>query len=78
MDVIAFAAKLSHLCVPAAGSETLTIVGVGASGEFVVLGTVATVPDAHCVTADDAGNAYICDPGKGRLLVFRDPYPASR
>jgi len=37
-----------------------------------------TAPDAHCVATDDSGSAYVCDPGKGRLLVFRDPYPATR
>ena len=77
-DVIAFSGALSHLYVPAGDSATLTVLGVGARGDLVVLGTFPTAPEAHCVTADDAGNAYVCDPGKGRLLVFRDPYPASR
>lgn len=78
VDLIAFAGKLSHLYVPAAEAANLTVVGVGARGELSVLGTVAAVPEAHCVAADDLGNAYVCDPGKGRLLVFRDPYPATR
>ena len=78
VDVIAFSGKLSHLYVPGAEAATLTVVGVGARGELSVLGNVATAPDAHCVAADDQGNAYICDPAKGRLLVFRDPYPGSR
>ena len=78
VDVIAFSGALSHLYVPAGDSATLTVLGVGARGDMVVLGTFPTAPEAHCVTADDAGNAYVCDPGKGSLLVFRDPYPASR
>jgi len=78
VDVIAFSRKLSHLYVPGAQAATLTVVGVGARGELSVLGTAATAPQAHCVAADDQGNAWLCDPGKGRLLVFRDPYPASR
>ena len=78
VDVIAFGARLSHLYVPAADSANLTVVGVRARGDLEVLGTVSTAPDAHCVTADDAGNAYVCDPRKGRLLVFRDSYPPSR
>jgi hypothetical protein len=76
--VIAFSGRLSHLYVPAADAATLTVLGVGARGALAVLGSLPTAPKAHCVTADDAGNAYVCDPGKGRLLVFRDPYPASR
>jgi hypothetical protein len=78
VDVIAFSRKLSHLYVPGAQAATLTVVGVGARGELSVLGTAATAPEAHCVAADDQGNAWLCDPGKGRLLLFRDPYPASR
>jgi len=78
VDVIAFAAKLSHLYVPGAESANLTVVGVGARGKLDLLGTVPTAPDAHCVAADDDGAAYVCDPGKGRLLFFRDPHPASR
>ena len=78
VDVIAFGDKLSHLYVPGAEAATLTVVGVGARGELTVLGTVATAPDGHCVAADDAGNAYVCDPGKGRLLLFHDAYPASQ
>ena len=27
---------------------------------------------AHCVAADGKGNVFVCDPKKGRLLVFRD------
>jgi len=78
VDVIAFSAKLSHLYVPGAEAANLTVVGVGARGDLSVLGAVPTAPEAHCVAADDQGNAYLCDPAKGRLLVFRDPYPASR
>jgi hypothetical protein len=78
VDVIAFSGKLSHLYVPAAEAANLTVMGVGARGELTVLGTVPAAPEAHCVAADDQGNAYVCDPGKGRLLVFRDRYPASR
>ena len=78
VDVIAFSGKLSHLYVPGAEAADLTVVGVSAHGELSVLGAVPTAPDGHCVTADDQGNAYVCDPGKGRLLVFRDPYPASQ
>jgi hypothetical protein len=78
VDVIAFAAKLSHLYVPGAGSATLTVMGIDGRGRPQVLGSAETAPDAHCVATDDSGSAYVCDPGKGRLLVFRDPYPATR
>ena len=78
VDVIAFAARLSHLYVPGAGAATLTVIGIDGRGRPAVLGSAETAPDAHCVATDDSGTAYVCDPGKGRLLVFRDPYPATR
>ena len=74
VDVIAFSARLSHLYVPAAGAGNLTVLGVRDGGALQVLGTFPTAPDAHCVTSDDAGNVYVCDPGRGRLLVFRDSF----
>ena len=56
----------------------MAIIGVSPRGALTVLGTVATVKDAHCVTTDDAGHAYVCDPRGGRLLVVPDPYPATK
>ncbi len=75
VDVIAYGSGLSHLYVPGAASANLTIVGVGVDGTLDALGTVATVPDAHCVTADDSGHVYVCDPRAGALLVLHDPFP---
>lgn len=78
VDIIAFSSGLSHLYVPGAEAANLTVIAVGPNGSLSVLGTVATAHDGHCVAADDRGTAYVCDPDKGRLLVYRDPYPASR
>lgn len=78
VDVIAYGAALAHLYVPGADAADLTVVGIGEAGAPAVLGKVATARGAHCVTADDRGNVYVCDPAGGRLLTFRDPYPASR
>src|SRR5581483_6865433 len=47
------------------------------AGALTILGTSPTVKDAHCVTTDERGHAYVCDPRGGRLLVVDDPYPAS-
>ncbi|HET7754521.1 MAG TPA: hypothetical protein VFK85_11485 [Anaeromyxobacteraceae bacterium] len=58
-------------------STNLAVVGVGARGQLELLGAIATAPGAHCVATDDAAGVYVCDPTEGRLLVFRDPYPAS-
>jgi DNA-binding beta-propeller fold protein YncE len=78
VDVIAFAPTLSHLYVPGAAAATLTVMGIDGRGRPDVLGSAEIAPDAHCVATDDSGSAYVCDPGNGRLLVFRDPYPATR
>jgi hypothetical protein len=78
VDSIAYSPTLRHLYAPADESANVTIVGVGARGELQALGAVAAAPEAHCAAADDRGNVYVCDPRNGRLLVFHDPYPASR
>jgi hypothetical protein len=50
---------------------------VSAAGQLSLLGTAATAADAHCVVADDLGNAWVCDPDRGQILLFKDPFPAS-
>jgi hypothetical protein len=74
VDIIAYDATRAHLYVPGDESATMAIIGVSARGMLSLLGTVPTVKDAHCVTSDDRGNAYVCDPKNGQLLVIHDPY----
>ncbi len=77
VDIIAYSAALAHLYVPGSDSATLTIIGVSATGKLAVLGTPPAASGSHCVTADDTGHAYVCDPKHGALLVVPDPYPAT-
>lgn len=72
VDIIAYSPPLRHLYVPGAESATMTVLAVGTTGALSVLQTVPTAEDSHCVAADALGHAYVCDPGKGRLLVFSD------
>lgn len=74
VDIIAYAPKLRHLYLPGGDSKTMAVIAVGEKGELSVLGTVPTAGDAHCVAADDAGNAWVCDPKRGRLLVLHDEF----
>lgn len=77
VDIIAYDPKRAHLYVPGDESATMAIIGVSAKGALAILGVVATAKDAHCVTTDERGNAYVCDPRQGQLLLVHDGYPAS-
>lgn len=77
VDVISYNPRLAHLYLPGAASRTMAILGVSAAGDLSLLGTVATAADAHCVVADELGNAWVCDPDRGQILLFQDPFPAS-
>lgn len=78
VDIIAYSSSLAHLYVPAGESATMAILGVGADGGLKVLGKVMTAPGAHCVAADDVGNAYVCAPKTGQILVLADSFPSAK
>ncbi|HEX8954606.1 MAG TPA: hypothetical protein VF945_22280 [Polyangia bacterium] len=78
VDLIAYDAARAHLYLPGDESATVAIIGVAATGALSLLGTAPTAKDAHCVTTDERGNAYVCDPQNGRLLVVHDPYPPQK
>ena len=77
VDIIAYNPKLAHAYLPGEESDTMTIIGISAKGAASVLGTVITAKGAHCVAADDRGNAYVCDPKRGRVLIVSDSLPPS-
>ncbi len=74
VDVIAYSPSLMHLYVPGAASATLAVIGVAQTGELTALASVPTAEGAHCVTADDRGGAWVCDPQEGRLLFLKDDF----
>jgi hypothetical protein len=78
VDVIAYDQKLAHVYLPGGDSGTIAIVGISSSGAARVLKTADTVTGAHCVTADDRDQVYVCDPAHGRVLVFKDSLPAGQ
>jgi hypothetical protein len=55
----------------------MAMLGVSPEGKLSMLGTVPTAAGAHCVASAN-GTVFVCDPKKGRLIVFRDRYPPSR
>jgi DNA-binding beta-propeller fold protein YncE len=77
VDIIAFNPALRHVYVP--GAKSMAIVSLSKAGAFAPLGLVATADDeAHCVVADNHAQAWVCDPKKGRVLVVKDTYPATK
>jgi hypothetical protein len=77
VDIVAYAPNLHHAYLPGAKSATMAVIGISSSGDATVLGTVTTAKGSHCVVTDERGNAYVCDPKNGQLLIFRDTLPNS-
>jgi hypothetical protein len=77
VDIIDYDAALSHLYLPGGKSATMAVLGVSREGKLSILGTVPTAAGAHCVASAN-GSVFVCDPMKGRLMVFRDKYAGSR
>lgn len=78
VDIIAYNQRLAHLYLPGAKSATMAIVGISQTGAATVLKTVETTQGAHCATADNRDQVYVCDPAGGRILVFNDLLPPNR
>jgi len=78
VDIIDYDPKLAHLYLPGGKSATMAVLAVSAKGKLSLLGTFQTAQGSHCVATDFAGNVLVCDPQKGRLLLFQDGYPSSR
>src|SRR5882724_6750221 len=76
VDIIDYNPRLGHLYLPGGKSETMAILGVSKAGKLTLLSTVKTAHAAHCVVADDHHQAWVCDPGHGRLLLVHDTLPA--
>ncbi|HET9957713.1 MAG TPA: hypothetical protein VFQ61_24615 [Polyangiaceae bacterium] len=75
VDLVSVNLRLGHLYAPAASDGTLCIFEVSPHGQLTKLGTLSAVRGAHCVANDERGGVWVCDPARGSLLHFRDPYP---
>jgi DNA-binding beta-propeller fold protein YncE len=74
VDVIDFSPSRRHLYASGQISANLGIFGVSTTGELGVLGLEDGTLYGHCVTTDDDGHAYVCDPRSGALLVDDDKF----
>lgn len=72
IDIISYSPRLHHLYVPGARSATLTIFDVSDAGVLKPLAVYKTAKHAHCVTDDNAGHVFVCDPGAGDILKIND------
>ncbi len=70
VDIIDYDARRARLSVPSARSATLSVFAVSPRGKLTRLVVAPAVSGAHCVTSDDRGRPWVCDPGHGRLLRF--------
>jgi DNA-binding beta-propeller fold protein YncE len=73
-DIIAWSPAKRHLYLAGSRSKDMAIVAVGDDGSLKLLGKGAGASGGHCVTTDDAGHAYVCDPQHGRLIANADAY----
>lgn len=72
IDIISYSPRLHHLYVPGARAATLTIFDVAASGALNPLAVYKTAEHAHCVTDDNDGHVFVCDPRAGNILKIDD------
>jgi hypothetical protein len=74
-DVMGYNAALGHVYLAGSACECLVTLGVSGAGKLSFLGRQDAPADTHCVTADDIGHAWVCDPKHGALLRVTDSFP---
>lgn len=72
IDIISYSPFMQHLYVPGALAGTLTIFGVAPSGILTSLAVYKTAERAHCVTDDNDGHVFVCDPRAGTIIKIDD------
>lgn len=72
IDIISYSPRLHHLYVPGARAATLSIFKVSTAGVLKPLAVYQTAEHAHCVTNDNHGQVFVCDPLAGEILKIDD------
>lgn len=75
-DVMGYARGTRHVYVAGFACDCLTVLGLSNAGSLEVLGRFDAPGATHCVTADDRGHAWVCDPDRGALRRVSDPFPS--
>jgi DNA-binding beta-propeller fold protein YncE len=76
-DVMGYNAALGHVYLAGGSCQCFVTLGVSAAGKLTILGRRDAPAETHCVTADDVGHAWVCDPKRGALLRMTDTFPAT-
>jgi hypothetical protein len=68
---------LGHVYLAGSACECLVTLGVSAAGKLSFLARQDAPSDTHCVTADDVGHAWVCDPKHGSLVRVTDSFAST-
>jgi hypothetical protein len=74
LDILSYDPTLHHLYVQGSKSADLGIVGISATGEPSLLGSVPSAGSSTSVT-DERGRVFVGDPAAGALIRIIDTYP---
>jgi DNA-binding beta-propeller fold protein YncE len=73
-DVIGYNAALGHLYLAGSACRCLVTLGVSVEGKLSFLGREDAPAATHCVTSDDVGHAWVCDPDSGEVRRVTDSF----
>lgn len=76
-DVMGYNSRLGHLYLAGTECSCLVLLGLDSKGRLSLLERLKAPSSTHCVTADELGNAWVCDPEGGRLLRVEDHHPST-
>jgi hypothetical protein len=75
---LAYAPELGHFYLRGDPGPPIAVLGIQPDGRPVELGRFEAAQAGHVMAADDRGQLWAADPAAGRLLRFKDPFPATR
>jgi hypothetical protein len=75
--VLGYSPTLHHFYLKADPGVPVTVLGVGADGVPITLGTFDAQMRGHAVVTDADGHLFVPDADRGRLLRFTDDFPVT-
>lgn len=71
-DVIGYNPRLGHLYLAGSSCRCMVTLGVNRHGKLGFIARISAPSSTHCAVADDSGNAWLCDPDRGRVVRIAD------